>query len=44
MHAILNKSKWLNFERNSDFIKNDIGLDLYTGIKIKDNSYIAVKA
>ena len=35
-YADINDETW---KRNSDFIKNDIGLDLYTGIKIKDNNF-----
>ena len=34
MHAILNKSKWLNFERNSDFIKSiKVNIDIIENVK-----------
>ena len=34
--ADINDDEW---KRNADFIKNDIGIDLYTGIIIEDNNY-----
>ena len=34
--ADINDEEW---KRNADFIKNDIGIDLYTGITIKDNNF-----
>ena len=34
--ADINDDEW---KRNADFIKNDIGIDLYTGIIIEDNNF-----